>query len=70
MAIILNGNDLTLNQLKKIVFDNEKVEIHQDSIIKINECREYVEKIVQEERAVYGITTGFGKFANKKKSRK
>jgi len=69
MAIILNGNDLTLNQLKKIVFDNEKVEIHQDSIIKINECREYVEKIVQEERAVYGITTGFGKFANIRISR-
>ncbi|MCD4818491.1 MAG: histidine ammonia-lyase [Candidatus Cloacimonetes bacterium] len=64
MAIILNGNDLTLDQLEKIVFENEQIELNPDSIIKINKCRDYVEKIVREKRSVYGITTGFGKFAN------
>jgi len=61
---MLTGSDLTLNDLSKIVYDREKIEIHPDSIKKIVKCRDYVEKIVEENRVVYGLTTGFGKFAN------
>ena len=64
MSVILTGSDLTLNDLSKIVYDREKIEIHPDSIKKIVKCRDYVEKIVEENRVVYGLTTGFGKFAN------
>ena len=64
MSVILTGSDLTLNDLSKIVYDREKIEIHPDSINKIVKCRDYVEKIVEENRVVYGLTTGFGKFAN------
>jgi len=64
VSVMLTGSDLTLNDLSKIVYDREKIEIHPDSIKKIVKCRDYVEKIVEENRVVYGLTTGFGKFAN------
>ena len=53
MAIILNGNDLALDQFRKIVFENEQIELNPDSIIKINKCREYVEKIVREKEEAF-----------------
>jgi len=64
VTVILTGNDLTLNQLSKIVYDRETVELHPESIKKIVKCRDYVDKIIEENRVVYGLTTGFGKFAN------
>ena len=69
MSIILTGNDLTLEELSRIVYEKEKIELHPDSIKKIIKCRDYVEKIVEEDRVVYGLTTGFGKFATIKISR-
>lgn len=64
MSIFLTGSDLTLNELRRIVFDREQIDIHPGSIKKIVKCRDYVEKIIAEDRVVYGLTTGFGKFAN------
>ena len=64
MSVILTGNDLTLDDLSRIVYDREMIKLHPDSIKKIVKCRDYVEKIVEENRVVYGLTTGFGKFAN------
>ena len=64
MSIFLNGNDLTLDDLKKIVYDREFVELSKDSEEKVIKCRDYVEQVIAENRVVYGLTTGFGKFAN------
>ena len=60
MSVILTGNDLTLDDLSKIVYYREMIKLHPDSIKKIVKCRDYVEKIVEENRVVYGLTTGFG----------
>ncbi len=64
MPIFLNGNDLTLDDLKRIVYDREQVQLDSTSKEKVIKCRDYVEKIIAEDRVVYGLTTGFGKFAN------
>ena len=63
MPVIITGNDLTLEELKRVVYNFEKIELHPDSVLKVNRCREYIENIVKENRVVYGITTGFGKFS-------
>lgn len=64
MTIKLTGNTLTLKDIYAVAYEQEKVMIHQDSRHKIVRCREYVDKIIREKRVVYGLTTGFGKFAN------
>lgn len=60
----LNGNTLTLEQLKDILYDDRQVSLSEESIEKVKESRKSVEQIVQGEESVYGINTGFGRFSN------
>jgi len=62
--IFIDGNTLTLDQLQLIAVENYQIELTDEAIIKINKCRKFVDKIIDENRIVYGLTTGFGKFAN------
>lgn len=62
--IYLDGNSLTLEDVIQVARFNTKVAIHPDARGNINAARAYVDQIVEEERVVYGITTGFGKFSN------
>ncbi|MBL5768380.1 histidine ammonia-lyase [Heyndrickxia sporothermodurans] len=62
--IQLTGNTLTINEVKKVLFDNERVEIAKASMEKVNQSHEAVQRIVKEKKVVYGITTGFGKFSD------
>lgn len=58
--IVLNGNNLTLEDLVKIARFHEKVEIDESAKSEVEKSRKFVEEIVEEERVVYGINTGFG----------
>lgn len=62
--VILTGNTLTLKQMKKILLEQKSVSVSEESWEKVEESRAAVEKIVKDNRVVYGITTGFGKFSD------
>lgn len=62
--IVLTGNSLTLKEMSNILFNYEKVTASDDSWKRVEESRKAVEQIVKENRVVYGITTGFGKFSD------
>ena len=62
--MIIDGNTLTLEELIQVARHGEKVEIDSAAMERVKKSRDYVDKLVQEERVVYGITTGFGKFSN------
>lgn len=64
MAVIINGKDLTVEQVIRVCRGYEKVEISEDAKKAIQKARDYVEKKVADKAVVYGLTTGFGKFAN------
>ncbi|MEO4054406.1 histidine ammonia-lyase [Solibacillus sp. CAU 1738] len=64
--ILLNGSELTLEQMKDILFKNEKVAIDDTAKERVRKSRARVEKIVSEDKTVYGINTGFGKFSDVK----
>ena len=63
MALIITGYSLTLNDIYDVAFNSKKIELAETSKINVEKCRDYVEKIIAENRTVYGLTTGFGKFA-------
>ncbi len=63
-SIVVNGNDLSLEELILVAREGWQVEISESAVGKVNQSREYVDMLVAEERIVYGITTGFGKFSN------
>src|SRR5690554_6018351 len=66
MAVILDGNSLTLHEFVKIVRFKEKVKLSDEAEKKIINSQKVIEDIVNKEKVVYGVNTGFGKLANVK----
>lgn len=64
MAVIINGKDLLFEEVIRVCREGEKVIIAGEAKEAMNNSREYVEKKLEEGAVIYGLTTGFGKFAN------
>nr|WP_300001702.1 histidine ammonia-lyase [Tissierella sp.] len=62
--VIIDGNSLDLENFISVTRRGAKAEISEGAKKKINRARDLVDKFVEEERVVYGITTGFGKFCD------
>lgn len=62
--MIVNGENLTIQDVVRVAVMGEKVQLSSESIQKIQKSRKYVEQIIQRDDTVYGVTTGFGKFCN------
>lgn len=62
--IIIDGRDLTIEDVVNVSRNGYKVEISDDVINKVKLSRKLVDKFVDEQKVVYGITTGFGKFSD------
>lgn len=64
MAIMINGRDLTVEQVIRVCRFGEKVEITEDAHKAVKKARDYVDKKLDEGAIIYGLTTGFGKFSD------
>lgn len=64
--IELNGEALTIGQLKEILYDHRQVRITEEALQKVKASREAVERVAKGKESIYGINTGFGKFSNVK----
>lgn len=62
--VIIDGNSLTLEEVVKVAREFYTVEISKEAIDKILDSRKLVDEFVNQEKVVYGITTGFGKFSD------
>ncbi len=62
--LIIDGDSLTLDEIDYFIKENPKVEIAKKSILLINGSRALIEKWVESEESIYGVTTGFGEFSN------
>lgn len=62
--ILIDGNSLTLEGFIQVVRSGVKVELSKDAILKVEKSRALVDRYVNEDKVVYGITTGFGKFSD------
>ncbi|GFG39517.1 hypothetical protein Cfor_00512, partial [Coptotermes formosanus] len=61
--IFLDGNSLSTNDLRQLGKGRYNIKLTHEAEIKVKKARGVVEKILKEKGVVYGITTGFGKFA-------
>ncbi|MGM8214916.1 histidine ammonia-lyase [Bacillaceae bacterium W0354] len=60
----LTGNDLTLDNMKSVIYDFENVSMCNESLKRVIESRETVEAFINDHEIIYGINTGFGKFSD------
>ncbi|EJU24537.1 histidine ammonia-lyase [Peptoanaerobacter stomatis] len=61
--IVLTGNDLTLEELVAVARHNVKAVLSEETIKNIEDSRKIIDDIVENERVIYGVTTGFGEFS-------
>ena len=64
--IELTGSSLTLKQMEGILYKGIKIVLNADALERVQKSREAVDRIVQNDKTVYGINTGFGKFSDVK----
>jgi len=60
----IDGMSLTLEDVVNVARNGYGVKLADHAVANIKKSRDYVENLVNEERVVYGITTGFGKFSD------
>src|ERR1700761_446717 len=63
-AIQINGNDLTFDELRQVVYERRPVALAADAQKKVVAAREVVEKLLREDRVAYAINTGVGKLSD------
>ena len=63
-TVNLSGENLTLEDVINVAYNNYKVSATEEAKEKINKSRAVVDGIVERNDTKYGITTGFGKFSD------
>jgi histidine ammonia-lyase len=61
---ILIGQPLTANDVVRVARNHHPVALAPEAEGRVHESRAYIEGLLSENRTVYGVTTGFGKFSN------
>lgn len=64
MTLYLDGETLTIEYIKSFLQQQSKIEIIGDALERVKKSRAVVERIIENEETVYGITTGFGLFSD------
>lgn len=64
MEVILNGRDLTIEQVVAVAREGAKVVLSEEAKKAVKKAREYVDRKLSEKAIIYGLTTGFGKFSD------
>ncbi|WP_459129034.1 histidine ammonia-lyase [Guggenheimella bovis] len=63
-TLLIGKRPLTIEDVVNVARNKVRVEISEEAKARIKESSDLVEKFVEEERVIYGITTGFGRFSD------
>jgi len=63
MEVVLDGNSLSIDQVAAVARQNARVLMSEGARRKAQRSRDLLEKLVRENVAIYGVTTGIGELA-------
>lgn len=63
-ALHINGNDLTLEDVREVAFERRPVLLAPDAREQVNAARDVVDALVADNQVSYAITTGVGKLSD------
>lgn len=63
MAIVIDGQNLTIEKFVRIARFGEKVELSPDALERIKVCRKMLEEKLAAKEVMYGTNTGIGEFS-------
>jgi histidine ammonia-lyase len=63
MEVVLDGNSLSIEQIVAVARDGAKVAISGQTRDRVQRSRDFLDKCVADDLAIYGVTTGIGELA-------
>jgi histidine ammonia-lyase len=63
MALVITGKHLTIDDMVAVARENERVELHAESLERIRACRAFLLKKVAAHEVMYGVNTGIGELS-------
>jgi len=64
VPLLLDVETLTIGNVHEVAIDRRRVSLHPSATKNMSRSRAVIETIVKESRAVYGVSTGFGKLSD------
>lgn len=64
--LVIDGNSLTLDKIEFFINENPEVVLSKEAEKKVDKARALVDEWIEKDKVIYGVTTGFGEFANVK----
>jgi len=64
MDLIIDGSNLSIENLVEVARNNKKVKLHPEAVKRIEKCRDMLEKKIQAKEIMYGVNTGIGELVN------
>ena len=59
-VVLLNGNDLTIEDIVLIGVGDKCVELDREALVRCRESRAFIEEEVAAGHIIYGVNTSFG----------
>jgi len=56
----IDGESLTIEDVVHVARHDVQVEVSQEAMRRVAKCRETLDKLIKENKVIYGVTTGFG----------
>jgi len=63
MSIVITGSDLTIEDVVNVARHGAEVELHTDSIARIERCRAMLDRKIEAREVMYGVNTGIGELS-------
>jgi len=63
-TVHIDGNSLTLAELRSVVYDRAEVELAKSARAAVNKARAIVDELVEKNQLAYAVTTGVGKLSD------
>jgi histidine ammonia-lyase len=63
-ALHINGNDLTLSDVRQVVYERRPVLLQPEARLMVERARAVVDEVVENERVAYAVNTGVGHLAD------
>src|SRR5215470_5128545 len=62
--LLIDGETLTIENVYEVAFERKRVALHPEASKRMSRSRSVIDTIVNEDRVVYGVSTGFGKLSD------
>ncbi len=63
MTIMVEGSDVTIEDVEAVARNREKISISPEALEKIKKCRKLLEDKIKKKEVMYGVNTGIGELA-------